>query len=132
MAYTLHIERLSLNDRGEPLPIPLKEWKTALSETEGVRLRVNEAYELAIPNTGKVLSIPHCEGDAEIYFPDNQKWEAVFAWFNGSATFKADIALEHLPNPIWTAAVALALRLEAVIRGDDGERYDLQSGEILE
>ena len=131
MAYALHIERSSSKGRGEPAPIPLKEWKKALSGVEGVRLCVNEAHNIRIPDTGKVLGIPHRDGDAEVYFPDEKKWHAVFDWFDGSATFKADIALGHLPNPVWTAAGALATRLEAVIRGDAGERYDLRTSELV-
>jgi hypothetical protein len=131
MVYALHIERLPLKGGAERAPISLKKWKKALSGVEGVRLCVNEAYNIRIPDTGKVLSIPHRGGDAEVYFPDEKKWHAVFNWFNGSATFKADIALGHLPNPVWTAAGALASRLEAVIRGDAGERYDLRTGEVV-
>jgi hypothetical protein len=130
MAYALHIERLSLNDGAASIPIPLEDWKCALSSVEGARLCVEKALTIKIPDTGKVISIPHRDGDAEVYFPNEQKWHAVFNWFSGSATFKADIALEHLPNPVWTAAGALASRLGAVIRGDDGERYDLRTGEV--
>jgi hypothetical protein len=131
MAYALHIERLASRAAEKPSPIPLDEWKRALSAMEGVRLCVQKANTMTIPGTDEVLTIPHRDGDAEVYFPDEKKWHAVFNWFNGSATFKADIALEHLPNPIWTAAVALASELGAVIRGDGGEQYDLQTGEVV-
>jgi hypothetical protein len=130
MAYALHIERLSLEDEGQPVLIPLEDWKGALSAVEGARLCVEKTLKIKSPDTGAIISIPHRDGDAEVYFPDEKKWHAVFNWFNGSATFKA-IALEHLPNPVWTAATTLASRLGAVIRGDDGERYDLQTGEVV-
>ncbi len=132
MAYALHIERLSLEDDRKPTPIPLDDWKQALSVVEGVRLYSEKVYAITNPNTGEVISFPHCDGDAEVYFPDEQKWHAVFSWFNGSASFKAEIALEMLPNPVWTAATSLASQLGAVIRGDDGESYNLQSGEVIE
>jgi len=35
-------------------------------------------------------------------------------------------------HPVWAAAVALAASLGAVIRGDEGEIYDLQTGEIVD
>jgi hypothetical protein len=131
MAYALHIERPASKAAEKSSPIPLDDWKRALSSVEGVRLCVQKDYAITIPGTGEVLSIPHRDGDAEVYFPDEQKWHAVFNWFNGSATFKADMALEHLPNPIWTVAVALASQLGAVIRGDGGEQYDLRTGELV-
>lgn len=131
MAYALHIERLVSKAAEGSTPIPLGDWKQALSEIEGVRLCEQKTYTVTIPGTGKALCIPHRDGDAEVYFPDEQKWHAVFSWFNGSASFKADIALEHLPNPICTSATALAACLGALIRGDDGERYDLQTGEVV-
>jgi hypothetical protein len=131
MAYALHLERLASRAVGKPTPIPLDDWKRAVSAVEGVRLCVQKDYTIKIPGTGELLSIPHRHGDAEVYFPDEKKWHAVFNWFSGSATFKADVALEHLPNPIWTVAVALASQLGAVIRGDDGEQYDLRTGEVV-
>ena len=131
MAYALHLERLATRAAGKPTSIPFDDWKRALSSVEGVRLCVQKDYTITIPGTVEVLSIPHRDGDAEVYFPDEQKWHAAFNWFNGSASFKADIALERLPNPIWTAATSLASRLGAVIRGDDGERYNLQTGEVV-
>ena len=131
MGYALHIERLASKTAGDPTPIPLDDWKRALSAIEGVRLCVQKDYTITIPGTSEVLSIPHREGDAEVYFPEEQKWHAVFSWFNGSASFKADIALERLPNPIWTAASALGSHVGGVIRGDDGEQYDLRTGEVV-
>jgi hypothetical protein len=132
MAYALHIERLPSKNATKPTPIPLEDWKRALSAVQGVRLCTEKAYTITIPGTGEIVSFPHRDGDAEVYFSDQQKWHAVLSWFNGSASFKAEIALESLPNPVWTAAAALASQLGAVIRGDDGESYDLPSGEVIE
>jgi len=130
MAYALHIERLSLERDVKAKPIPLEDWKRALSSLEGARLCVEKALIMKT-DTSKIISIPHRDGDAEVYFPNERKWHAVFRWFNGSATFQADVALEHLPNPVWTAAVSLASQLGAMIRGDDGERYDFQAGKVV-
>jgi len=124
MGYLLHIERFQSGDIAKSIPIPLEDWKKALLQAEGVRLCTAETYSI------KDISIPHRDGDAEVYFPEEQKWHAVFRWFNGIASFKASIALEKLPNPIWTAAAALTSNLGAVIRGDEGERYDSKTGKV--
>jgi hypothetical protein len=132
MAYCLNIQRLPLNEEGEPTPIPLEDWKSALSSTEGARLCVQKALTITNPKTGEVIKIPHREGDAEVYFPDDRTWRAVFGWFRGSASFRASVALERLPNPVWSVAANLASHLGAVIRSDDGEIYDLQSGKVTD
>ncbi len=130
MAYALHIERL--NPKGEAVPIPIEEWKEALSTVRGVRPCSEEAVTISNPATNAVLRIPHRDGDAEVYFPQERAWHAVFSWFRGSASFKAAAALDNLPGPVWTAAVALATHLAATVRGDDGELYDLETGEVVD
>src|SRR5438552_1468230 len=42
-----------------------------------------------------------------------------------------DCSPRDASHPVWAAAVALASHLDAVIRGDEGEIYDLQTGEIV-
>jgi hypothetical protein len=64
MAYELHIERLPVDDEGEATPIPLEDWKAALSATEGVRLCPPGADAITNPKTGEVISIPRRDGDA--------------------------------------------------------------------
>ena len=132
MAYELHIERLPLNNEGDPTPIPLDDWKAALSATEGVRLCAPGAKTITNPNTGEVISIPRRDGDAEVYFPAEQAWHPVFRWFEGAAHVNAKFEPGDLSHPASAAAVALASRLGAVIRGDDGESYDLQTGEVID
>jgi hypothetical protein len=132
MAYELHIERLPLNDEGEPTPIPLDDWKTALSATEGVRLCPPGADTITNPKTGAVISILRREGDAEVYFPDEQAWRSVFRWFEGAAHVNARFEPGGSSHPVWKAAVALASHLGAAIRGDDGESYDLETGEVID
>ena len=94
MAYSLHIGRLQLSNNAKSIPIPLEHWKNALLRTEGVRLCTVDTYSI------KDISIPHRDGDAEVHFPEKQKWHAVFSWFNGIASFKDSLALEKLPNPV--------------------------------
>mgnify|MGYP000896878071 CR=1 FL=1 len=132
MAYELHIERLPLSDEGEPTPIPLDEWKSALSATEGVRTCPSGANSITNPKTGGIISIPSRDGDAEVYFSDERAWHPVFRWFKGAAHVNARFEPGDSSHPVWVAAVALATRLGAVIRGDNGEAYDLQTGEVID
>ncbi len=129
MAYELHIERLDAE--GEPVPIPVGDWKRAVLSLAGVRLCTQSAVTLSDPSSGLVLSIPHRDGDAEVYFPQAGAWRPVFSWFGGRASFRASIASKGPPSSIWTVAATLAKNLEASIRGDDGQLYDLQTGEVI-
>src|SRR5262245_25983283 len=95
MAYALHIERMS---GGERVRIPLEEWKRALAAVEGVRLCTQRALTLT-SKQGNVLRIPHRDGDAEVYFPEDKAWQAVFNWFQGSATFKPDYPPGGIAKP---------------------------------
>jgi len=131
MAYELHIERLPLNAKGEPTPIPLTDWKAALSAVQGVRLCPAGAESITNPKTGEVIGFPRRDGDAEVYIPDKQEWRSVFRWFAGAAHVNASFEPGDKSHPVWQAAVVLAARLNAVIRGDDGEVYDLETGEAL-
>lgn len=132
MAYELHIERPPLDEDGEPTPIPLADWKAALTATEGVRLCPPGAYTKVNPKTGETISISPGDGDAEVYFPEEDTWHAVFRWFEGAAHVNARFEMGDASDPVWIAAVALALRLGAVIRGDDGETYDLKTGKVID
>jgi hypothetical protein len=129
MAYELHITKPELDEHGLSLPIPLEDWKSAVSAIEGVRLCPPGEHTATNPKTGAVISMPRRDGDAEVYFPAEQAWHAVFRWFEGSANFAARFQPGDLSHPVWAAAVALASRLGVVIRGDEGEIYDLQTGE---
>jgi hypothetical protein len=132
MAYELHIERLPLNDEGEPPPIPLGDWKAALAATKGVRLCSPGVHSITNPTTGQVISVPGGDGDAELYFSDERAWYPAFYWSEGAARFNARFEPGDSSDPAWVAAVALASRLGAVIRGDEGELYDLRTGKIID
>jgi hypothetical protein len=131
MAYELHIERLPLNDQGKATAIPLGDWKAAVLATEGVRLCPPGANTITNPKTGEIISIPRRDGDAEVYFPAERTWQPVFRWFIGAAHVNDRFEPGDSSHPVWAAAVGLASQLGAVIRGDDGERYDLQTGEVI-
>lgn len=126
MAYELHIERSS--QEGEEEPIPLAEWKAAVSAIDGVRLFDGSTHEFVVP-MGPNLRIKANEGDAEVFFPAENEWMFVFRWYEGTVSFNARMALEPA-TPAWAAAAALASRLGAKIQGDEGEIYDLQTGAI--
>ena len=123
MAYDLHIERT------EDLPIALSEWHAAVAATEGVRLFAATAHTITNPRTGEVISIGAREGDTEVLFPEG-KWHSVFRWRGHSAVFAARFEPTDTSHPVWKAAVYLATHLGAVIRGDEGEVYDFQTGEV--
>ena len=131
MAYELHIERLGKDKHDEAIPIPLEDWKAAVAATPGVRLCTPGVRKLTTPD-GASINIPVQDGDLEVSFPGEQTWQAVFRWHNGAASFNARFDPGDRSHPVWAAAVALASHLRAAIRGDDGERYDLQTGEIID
>ena len=114
----------------EPTPISLEEWQAAIAVTEGVRLIAAHSHSVTNPKTGEVITIPIREGDAEVFVPKHNAWSPVFRWRGGSAVFVGRVQPGDKLDPIWIAAVALASRLGAVIRGDNGEIYNLQTGTI--
>jgi hypothetical protein len=120
MAYDLHIERVS--------PIALSEWRAAVETTEGVRVLAATANTITNPRTGQVISMGARDGDTEVLFPDTSEWRSVFRWCGKSAAFAARFDPTDTSHPIWQAAVALASQLGAVIRGDEGEIYDFETG----
>jgi hypothetical protein len=125
MAYDLHIERAN------EIPIALSDWRGAVEATEGVRVFAAAAHTITNPKTGEVISIGARDGDAEVLFPDGE-WVSVFRWRGESAAFTARFDPTETSHPAWRAAVALATRLGAVIRGDEGELYDFQTGEVID
>ena len=131
MAYDLHIERIPKNKRAKAIPIPLGEWKAAVAATPGVRLCAPGLRRMTFPG-GAALNVPIQDGDLEVFFPGEENWQSVFNWSKGAASFKVQFDPGDASHPVWAAAVDLASRLGAAIRGDDGETYNLQSGEIVE
>jgi hypothetical protein len=124
MAYDLHIER---NEK----PITLREWRSAVEQIEGVRLFAAAAHTVTNPKTGEVISIGAREGDTEVFFPESGQWHSIFGWRGDSANFAARFDPTETSHPVWRAAVALATRLGALIRGDEGEVYDFETGEVI-
>jgi hypothetical protein len=128
VGYDLHIERKGADLESDPVAIPLPEWQAAISTTAGVRPAVERAATFTNPQTGDLVSIGMGEGAAEVFFPGDSKWHPAFSWRRGSVVFSAPFEPGDLSHPVWAAAVALASRLGAVVRGDDGEVYDRHDG----
>jgi hypothetical protein len=122
MGYDLHIERTGTDRDSEPTAIPLEDWKAALSLTEGVRLLRDRT----------ALSIATRDGDAEVLWVDDGQWRPAFSWSRGSVKFSGHLEPGDRAHPVWAAAVGLATRLGAVIRGDEGEIYDLETGHVVD
>lgn len=114
MGYEIHIERT-------PAPT-LDDWKAAVGETDGVRLNSAPAYATN-PRTGEVISLDGADGDAEVYL--DGRWIPCFRWSNeGLVDFRATTDFDDPGSQLRTIARALAHRLNAVVRGDEGEYYD--------
>lgn len=129
MAYELHIERLDEN--GKITPIRLEDWKETVAATRGLRLCPPGVQAVTYPG-GATINIPKKDGDVEVYFAEKKEWQPVFQWSSGAASLNARFDPGDVSHPVWKAAAALASRLGAVIRGDDGETYDPQTGEIVD
>ena len=125
MSYDFHIERA-----GER-PIALTEWRAAIVSTDGVRLFAGAVHTITNPKTGEVISIVAGGADVEVLFP-NGEWRSIFRWRDDSAIFAARFNPSETSHPVWRAAIALATSLQAVIRGDGGEAYDLNTGEVTD
>lgn len=126
MAYYLHIE-----GQTRP-PIELSEWRAAVEALEGVRLFAAAAHTVINPKTDEVISIGAREGDTEVFFSDTDEWHSIFRWRGDSAVFAPQFDPTETSHPTWRAAVALATHLGAVIRGDEGEVYDFETGEVTD
>jgi hypothetical protein len=85
----------------------------------------------SVTEAQRIIRIRATEGDAEVWFPRDGQWHRVFRWWEGSAAFSARYEPGDASHPVWVAAVKLASHLGAVIRGDDGEMYDLQTGQVI-
>lgn len=123
MAYELHIER----PKGE---IALAEWKLAITGIEGVKLYSGDGT-IKNPKTGEAIRLANTEGGAELYAPGSREPLSFFLWHNGRISFKPKLAAGKISDHLWQAATTLASRLHAVIRGDQGEIYDFETGKAL-
>ncbi|QHE87148.1 hypothetical protein [Hydrogenophaga sp. BPS33] len=123
MAYELHIERPSGR------LIAFTEWQAAVASERGIRLADRTSHALTNPNVADVMRFGVGVGDVEVLFPDGS-WQPVFRWAENSARFALRFESTQTGHPVWRAAAALAARLDAQIRGDSGEQYQLLTGQV--
>ena len=124
MGYSLHIELK--NDE----ELDLEEWLEAVSETEGARPAGTDGHKAVNPTTGETIKIAGSEGDVEIYDPGENAWQPLLHWNDrrGRASMNSralPIVGGELVGPVGETVKALAMRLGAQIRGDEGEIYPL-------
>ena len=124
MGYSLHIELK--NDE----ELDLEEWLEAVSETEGARPAGTDGHKAVNPATGETIKIAGSEGDVEIYDPGENAWQPLLHWNDrrGRASMNSralPIVGGELVGPVGETVKALAMRLGAQIRGDEGEIYPL-------
>jgi hypothetical protein len=130
MAYTLAIQSPLTDDEDRPIPIPLEEWKMAVSLVARVRLS-SEPSNLAGPDGATRITIPHRDGDVQVLDAVTGEWRHVFRWLPGGyAVFNARVLDHDDSGVVWQAATELARQLGGVIVGDDGERYDLLASKL--
>lgn len=109
MAYELHLER-------ESGFLCYDDWLKAIEAVDGVRLYSKERYDND-PDLEQPFPFHPPEGTAEMQF-DND-WIPVFYWQGGSVVFKLGDEAEK----VLAAALAMAERMNADVRGDEGELY---------
>lgn len=129
MGYSLYIERSNS-------PIPTEEWKAAVESTEGLRLASKEAETATNPKTGETISIKMEPCDVELYLPDADQWVMAIMWAGnrGSGSFNSrgvSAATDYgdIDDPGWKSISSLARTLGALIRGEEGEIYDLETAQ---
>ena len=110
LAYELSIER-------DP-PLALEEWRAAVQAQP--RLRYEPVDSRATnPKTGEVITISAREGDVAMEL--DGRWLNVFRWRNGRVVFRAP--MQNPKDPVAMAAFAVAAKLGAIVRGEEGETY---------
>ncbi len=127
LGYDLHLERVA-DDR--VVPVPLEEWLAALEAVDGARPAENDAVAKN-PNTGEVITFPRAPGDAEIYFPDDQEWTYVIRFFEGRGILRHPGNWTSGNETGWRVVAQLCARLGLIARGDEGERYDPETGKVV-
>jgi hypothetical protein len=114
MSCDIHIERTPA--------LTLAEWKAAVHGIDGVRLDATGA-SATNPKTGEVISIAGVDGDAQIRL--DGRWLPCFRWrAGGSVVFRASADFSNPQSQLRKIARELAGKLNAEIRGGEGERYD--------
>ncbi|HEY9758712.1 MAG TPA: hypothetical protein V6C97_26330 [Oculatellaceae cyanobacterium] len=128
MGYSLHIERWADSGR---VDIAIEEWKAAVESLGGIRLQTAAATTSNPKTPNQKISVPLKEGSVEVYVQSEDFWAPAITWREGYATLRAPEVMDRT-DAVWVAAADLAASLRAKIRGDEGEFYDLETGEALD
>jgi len=114
MGYEIHIKRTP--------PFTLDEWKAAVRASDGVRLE-DSGITAVNSTTREAISIAGKDGDAQVNI--GGRWLPCFRWRGeGSVAFRASVDFRQNKSELRKTVRQLAGKLSAVVRGDDGERYD--------
>lgn len=105
-------------------------WIDAVADTPGVRISGSDNQATLNPKTAEKLAVSGSSLDAEIYFPDEGTWQRALFWRNGHIAINARFDFGNPEDPAWCVVSALAKRLRAILRGEEGEEYDSASGEV--
>lgn len=115
MAYSVHIIRVSQEGgKGESLPITLDEWLASLSQILEMRFKGEAIFTAPKGETIKW----NAPGLTQWVASDSRS----AAWFDHVGTGRVSVG-----NPSQETLVKMfeiAKALGAIVRGDDGERYD--------
>ena len=128
MGYDLHLKRL---EQSEAEPLSLEEWLAALEAVEGVRPAESDTV-VTNPRTGEEIRFPVLPGDAEIHFPEKEAWHTVLRFSNGRASLRHPDTWSSDAEVGWRVVASLCGRLDLIAVGDEGERYDPASGELID
>jgi hypothetical protein len=102
--------------------ITLDEWKAAVAQTRGVRLR--EGDVTTTNPERQVISVPTQEGDAEIFSEDARERGLILRWRpRGHAVFGASEDFMHDESQVRLTIRALASWLNAKVVGEEDEEY---------
>ncbi|EMI24358.1 hypothetical protein [Rhodopirellula europaea] len=117
MGYEIHIQR------GDDSAITLQEWCDAVDAADGVRLSTEDVVARN-PATGEEIRIGRRDGDAQVYFSDDDAWVSCLHFSQGRISFRPGNDFDDKDSPFRRALVAIAAHLDAKLVGDEGETYD--------
>jgi hypothetical protein len=122
MTYEIHIARRTPD--GQILPIALSEWRTAVQQTQNVRIAEGD-FEISNPKTDEIITLRNAGGDAEVFFSAKAEWLRVFRCSpSGRISFRAPRDFDLPTSDIRRLAAKLARALGASLIGDEGEIYE--------
>lgn len=123
MGYDIHVERR----RGQP-HITLAEWLAALATAPSARILTSDV------ELGPGMTIAPNPGDTELYFADEDRWQLVFRCTelrSGKAYIRTRATALGRPEVLAFLRHVTAA-LDAIVKGDGGEEYDLATGDPVD